>query len=293
MENTIILKTLITNKEHRAFYEMCVKDGVDINEIIKFNDKFKNFKNLFQDNNINPSDYSIIPKAKDAFFKLNNVCDKLIIKSKANKKMRSFFSNKDKDLINEDTKDLFCDLIELNVSDEFYRGFRKKVAAFKTNKQLNDALIKEIETIKEWVNPEKLIKKIHSMNTSNISIENGEILFEVHDFKSAKKLGTQMWCICRDETTFIDHQKDVDRIFFKYNFNEYVNNVNAMTAYIVNPDGSIKAGYFKDDKEMSKEEENQQNVKFKEYSYSDFKERHEQKGNTIGFAALSDYTHGL
>lgn len=295
MDSNIVLKTLIENKQDRDFFSSCISAGTRLQDVIDLNDKLKTYKNLFKANNIKPSDFKATEEsANKAFFNLQNTCDKLIIKSQAKKKMRTFFSNKHASIINKETANLFCDLIELNVSEEFFNGFRKKVSAFKTAEKMNEALSNEIKVIKEWNDQSNLIKKIQSSNTSNISkLSESEILFEVHDFKTAKDLGTQMWCICREEETFIDHKDEADRVFFKYNLKEFVNNKNSMTAYIVKPNGMPRSSYYKDDSAMTKEEFKAQNISFEPYTYNQFKERLSGHGISESDSVLSTYKHGF
>lgn len=295
MDSNIVLKTLIENKQDREFFSSCISAGTRLQDVIDLNDKLKTYKNLFKANNIKPSDFKATEEsANKAFFNLQNTCDKLIIKSQAKKKMRTFFSNKHASIINKETANLFCDLIELKVSEEFFNGFRKKVSAFKTAEKMNEALSNEIKVIKEWNDQSNLIKKIQSSNTSNISkLSESEILFEVHDFKTAKELGTQMWCICREEETFIDHKDEADRVFFKYNLKEFVNNKNSMTAYIVKPNGMPRSSYYKDDSAMTKEEFKAQNISFEPYTYNQFKDRLSEHGISESDSVLITYKHGF
>lgn len=263
------LKQQITNKKDREYYIQCFENGVDINHILAFNKLYKKNINLFENEKLKPSDY--IGKYNnmiESFQELNNKANKLIIKSSANKKMRSFFSNKYKHLTNEETLSLFCDLSEIKPSEEFYNGFRKKLAAFRDVNHLNETLSNEIITMRNW----DYKNQIHNIQRENKTNNNNQILFEIHNFEDAKDFGTQMWCISRDEETFKSYTKKGERIFFKYNFNEFVNSVGSMQAFVVEPDGSIKDGYKKDDSIMTKEEIKNENIIFDKLTYDEFLE---------------------
>lgn len=293
MDAEIVLKTLITNKKDREFYLNCIDNGISLNEVVDLNDTYNKFKNLFEVNKIRPSNFINHENPKEGFSTLYNQCNQMIVKSKANKKMRSFFSNKHKHIINDKTKELFCELIDLNVSDVFYEGFRKKVSAFKTADSLNESLLGEITTIKEWKKPEKLIQKINNNGGHVIEHNDNTIIMELTDYKAAKALGTQMWCICREESTFIEHQSDVDRVFFKYDTTKEVTDIQSMTAYIVNADGSVKAGYYKDDEIMTDSELSAENVNFNAYSFNDYQSRYESNGHSDGSFSLMTYNHNM
>lgn len=245
------LKKLIENKKDRDFFIDCIEEGVSFEDVIAFNKKQKTYKQLFVSKEIRAHEYrNLGNNLVSSFDLLNYVANKEIEKNQARKKMRSFFSRKNMDIANDQTLNLFVDLIRLNVEDEFYHSFRKKISAFDSTEKLNRALTKEVNVIKRW-NYNIQEKEISSSNVRIIQNEENNLVFEVFDFNTARNLGTNMWCICRDEEDFITHRGETDRIIFKYDLTKPASSDESMTAYVTKASGDLNTGYLRDDNTMS------------------------------------------
>lgn len=250
------LKDLVENKKDREFYINCFEDGVSLEAITELNKKQKVYKNLFKQENIKPSNYSNQTISyKEDFNLLEFTVDSAIEKSAAKKKMRSFFSKKNAHLMTTNIERKFIELNRLNVSEEFYEYFRKKVSAFHSEESMSNALSKEIKTIKTWdFNYQR--GRLNNYDVEILKDSDNEIVFEVFDHETAKSLGTDMWCICRENEDFIKYRDKTDRVIFKYDLNEdpLLSNHN-MTAYITKASGELINGYMKDDEVMNDEQE--------------------------------------
>ncbi len=255
MNDREALKSLIENKKDRQFYLDCLDDGVSIEKITELNDKYKSYKNLFVQKNQRPSDFRKMGNTLAVSFDVMEfIFDREIEKSQAKKKIRSFFSKKNIHLVDEKTEMCFVDLIRINADAEFYRGFRKKVAAFNDTASLNSALTKEIQTIKNW-NYSFQKSQVSSSEVDILKEDENELVFEVFDHDTARSLGTNMWCICRENEDFMKYRDKTDRIIFKLDLNVPVSRNHSMTAYVVTASGELINGYLKNDDVMSKEEE--------------------------------------
>lgn len=261
------IKDLVENKKDRAFYLECFNSGVSFKDITNIYKKTLEYKNLLKNENIRAQDFDKSgDTVKESFLNFFNTVEKTIIKSKANKKMRSFFSNKYKDLHNEETLELFCDLIDINASDSFYNAFKKKVAAFKNTTDLNNALVDELTLMKSW-NIEDQAKRL---GVSKSEIKDNKIMFEVNNYEDARAFGTSMWCICRENETFNDHKKNATRIYFRYDLDKYVNDPEAMTAVLVEPNGTIQNAYYKNDNIIEDSKVNDLKFNFSSLSYDQY-----------------------
>lgn len=249
------LKSLIENKKDRQFYLDCLDSGVSMQKILDLNNIYKTHKQLFVQKNKRPSDFREMGNTLESSFDLLEfVFEKEIEKNQARKKIRSFFSKKNIHLVDKKTEACFVDLIKINADDEFYRGFRKKIAAFNDSNSLNSALTKEIQTIKNW-NYAFQKSKVSSSDVEILKEDENQLVFEVFDHDTARNLGTNMWCICRENEDFEKYRSKTDRIIFKLDLNAPVSSNHAMTAYVTKASGELINGYLKNDDVMSESEE--------------------------------------
>lgn len=296
MEQLEIVKNTITNKFDRELFLYAIKDGVKFERAMSTYELYKKNSTLMKNNNVvaaNFMDKSI--NGKKCFELFTDSMQKKILENKAKKLIKSVFSSKYKHLINDETLDLFRCFSECNVDKSFFqKGLAKKIAAFKTSQELNTALSKELEKISQW---SKYYQKkiITSENTTILKETEDSIIFEVNDYSACKRLGTDMWCIVREEETFNDYREDVERVYFKYDFKSTSEKNNAMTAYIVNASGGIHNGYFKDDTIMTDSElkENGMLELFDSYRFDEFSERISDKCLSVGEEVLFFYLHGM
>jgi hypothetical protein len=214
-------------------------------------------------------------KSRQRFEKFNDDCAKTLIKQKSKKLIRTISSHKK--IFNEDTYKYFHTLAELNVTVDFIKkNIAKKIVQFTTTDDLNDALLKNINTFSDWDLNSKL-KLINQNYVNIISTQNNKIIFEINDFESSKDLGSPIWCISRDEDDFENYRKNSDRIVFCYDFNKEPSDNENKTAYIINAQGHVTSGYFNDDCFMDKKDYNKYEEYFDKYTESEFVNRLEEK----------------
>ena len=286
------IKKIIENKKDREFYLECFNSGVSFEEICNIHNKTIEYKNLLRNENIRAQNFFKSGDTdKESFLNFFNTVEKTIIKSQAKKKMRSFFSNKHKGLYNEETLYLFCDLIENKASKGFYDSFKKKISAFKNTEDLNQSLIKELTLIKSW-NIDYQMKRIGNLKTE---IKNNKIIFEVNNYEESKLFGTSMWCICRDRETFEDYKENATRIYFRYDFNKYINDPEAMIAVLVKPDGNIINAYDKNDDIIKEKTVKDFKLNFSSLSYEQYVEEmsHLEKDNLFLSFYKNDFSETL
>ena len=290
-----MLKMMISNKEDRAFFQYCLDDGVKMERILNTHNKMKDYKQLLKNNKIMTARYIENYRGTHSFEMFNDAIEKAILTNNAKKYAKSVFSSKNKHLINEDTEKLLISYSENNVSKEYFKSnIGRKISAFKTSDELNNVLSKELDKLIEW-SMYKQKNKVSKFNASIISSDNNSLFFEVHDFEASKALGTDMWCLVREEDTFEDYRDDVKRVFFKYNFNEKFEDNNSMTAYIALSNGDIREAYFKNDEAMDRTEIKEQNAEqfINIYSYNDFKSRIEVQSPNESDQHIHYYLHNL
>ena len=212
------------------------------------------------------------------FEAFNDNCAKEILRHNGRKLMRQISNMKH--LFSEDgrTENLFITLAELGVNKKFVKdNIQEKINAIKTPKELNSLLSKHIEDFGNW-NIHFQLEKIKGNNCHILSTSNNKIIFEVEDFESSKNMGSDAWCITREQDSFDMYRKDVERIVFCFDLNSSVESNACKTAFIVNAQGEASSGYFKDDTFMEKEEYCMLDEYFDKYNFEDFECRLDSKG---------------
>ena len=285
------LKKIITNKNDREFYIHCVNDGIKIERALSLYELSKKYDHLMKSNSIVASGF-LNSKINGLilFDEFSSKINHSIIQNKSNKLMKKVFSSKTKPLINELTKSLFFEFATNNIGDVFFEQFKKKTSAFKSSEKLNESLKKSLKQLSNWSFYEKK-QYINTFNTTIVSEDNNSIIFEINDYDACKNLGTEMWCIVREKETFESYRDEVDRVYFKYDYNYDPESINSMTAYIVSADGSIKNGYYKDDSFMPEELANENDKYMPVFTGKDLNSRLEMLGFNESQIKLSYFNH--
>lgn len=249
--------------------------GIMRNNKIFLEDYFKDYKE-------NESQHD----SRKRFENFNDDCAKALIKQKSNKLIRTVSSHKK--IFNDDTYKYFHTLAELNVTVGFVKeNVADKIKAFESTESLNKLLLEHINDFSDWDFNSKL-KLVKQNNVDILSTHNNKILFEVHDFESSNNLGSSMWCLSRDneEETFENYRKDSDRVVFCYDFNKDASDNESKTAYIVNAQGNVTSGYFKNDDFMKENEYNRYEDYFDRYTENDFVSRLKEKNYSNEYISL-------
>lgn len=289
-----ILKQSITNKDTREFFKRIIDSGMPFQKAFSYYELYHKNETLMKNNDIIPKKYNDLKlDINKCFENFTDDLHKSLIKNNAKKNMKAVFSKKYQYLINEETESIFLTYSELNFDKEYFiKNFGRKIAAFKSPDELNDALRKDLIKVKNW-SFKNQINKIKNFNVDIINQDENSLIFEVLDYNACKSLGTDMWCIVRDKDTFIDYRSDADRVFFKYDFNYNPEDNSSMTAYIVTASGEIRSGYYKDDTFISDENLNKIEYLFNSYSYDEFSERLSLKSLSEGEKYLYFYKHNM
>ena len=194
------------------------------------------------------TDQSITPSQKNRDFNNFEINLNLLIKkSQVKKLVRSIVSNKNKHLIDEKTEELFLSIIDNKKSIKKIRDLiSKKVSAIKDADSFN-LYISDILNIDVPWQREDLIKKIERMNGEVLMEKDNKIFFDVNNFNQTSSLGSQQWCLCRDQKHINDYAyENNDRLVFVYDLEKSPNNIFSKTACLYQQNKLIEV-YDKED----------------------------------------------
>lgn len=284
-----ILSKLISSGINKAFiYETYsfYKDHEDIsnNANIYLIDYFKKIKK-----NETPRELRNRYESFDDAVQKNSILNKAkkLIKPISSKSYRHLFS------IDGKTEKMFIELVMLGVDKKFIQdNIAQNIKTFRNSDELNTSLEKLISHLKEWnINATK--NELKNYNVSVISTANNKIIFEVEDFESSKKFGSDIWCITREEDTFETYRDDVSRIIFCYDFNHSFIDNESITAYIVSPDTTIDFAHYKDNEDIEKNDCTFITDFLKPMDEDDFEYRLERMGYSEEDIFVTMLSHGI
>ncbi len=172
-----------------------------------------------------------------------------IINNESRKLRKSVISNKYKHLVDEKTDKIFREFYGQNIKRQEIQSFiTQKIAQYKKPEELNDALTQYLNQKMGWSFEDYLKKVNNTISKDNLyKAENNMIIFEADSFEASRELGSPMWCVTREKEYFDNYTSDIDRLIFMYDFSKSPEDLESLTAYIVEHDGRISSGYYKDD----------------------------------------------
>lgn len=148
--------------------------------------------------------------------------------------------------INEGVFTLFKELQNSNVTDkdlQMYIG--KKIASFKTQEDLKDALGRLLNIYNKF-NKKDVLESIEGMNAEVKYDSDQYLILEINDYKTSNKIGSSSWCISRYESYFDNYTSKDRKQFFCYDFYKSSNDKHSMIGITIEKD-KVYAAHFKND----------------------------------------------
>lgn len=203
------------------------------------------FENFFKDCNSKNDFIKGMEKFDDAVYAS-------ISKNKAKKLLHSVISNKYKHLINEDSERIFETFVEEGISrDAIQNGLTKKIARIEDEWEFNQELNLLADSLISWDKTTVLNKiKRHKLNLE-ISDSENVLVVKCPDFKTAKLLGSRMWCITQSDNYFQSYTKGLEQFYFQFDFNKQATDISSFNAFIVDRNNKVVDGYARNDSECS------------------------------------------
>lgn len=241
----------IQNKKHREIIQILCNENKGKSSLF-FNDyeKYKNYKSLMKNENLNFEDFFEKDVNFKAFERFSDSMSNAIIKNEAKKLKKYIITSKYKHLDSEKLDELFLSLAENNISKEVLReNLGKKMVSFsrKSKEEFYDTVKEIVEELISWDYEKYLKNKINEKDIINIDSDNKLILLDMGSIDKVEKYGSNMWCIKRDEEYYKEYRSEGYRFFNLYDFNKPAGSKESQVAIVSDFDGKIVDGYFKND----------------------------------------------
>lgn len=234
LENNNI-KGLLGNNQgyYHLFNKFHEKEGVPLESLQQLIDNIKRLKPLIKKNLV-------------TFDKYEDLIDYLIeIEEDSNvKKIKDLFPKKSKFLITPEVESI---IIDNKYKYDVFKNFLKKISYYVKNpKNFAADLSDFIKNMSGEFNLNVYLSKAKESECLVVEATETELILVVNNYTSMKKIGTQSWCIVRDEYMFDRYVKGRVQ-FVIFDFTKNVSDIKSMIGVTLNPNGSLYAAHFKND----------------------------------------------
>lgn len=254
LENDNFLNELLVQKKQKNFFNNCLSDGVNKSSIENLIKNLEVYKHLMKSNKIFLNDYMSKKNVKSyfkVFEELNDNVEKTIINNKAKKLLSSVTSQRHSFLINEETHEIFRELVKQNISrNQLEEAVTFKLEAFDDSEAFNKTLK---QSLLKRISKEDLRKKAESVSAIELGEVDNKIFFLINNANQMKELGTDMWCVSRDESMYSNYTKHGEQFVITFDYEKGVLDSQSHTATIVSPNGKVLENYDNKDTLFSDE----------------------------------------
>lgn len=166
----------------------------------------------------------------------------------------SIASNKYIHLYNDESLSLLREIYDNNRDKEqlqIYVG--KKIAAFKTPDEFNRHLERYLSKINGF-SPEIILEAVEECAAVLVSNVDDIIIVETEFYQQMNHLGSNNWCIVRDEGYYDDYAGNGNRQYIVFDFNKAASDVNSMIGITLSETGKYRNAHVKDDVSIDKDD---------------------------------------
>lgn len=166
----------------------------------------------------------------------------------------SIASNKYIHLYNDESLNLLREIYDNNKDKEqlqIYVG--KKIAAFKTPDEFNNHLERHLSKINGF-SPEIILEAVQECAAVLVSNVDDIIIVETEVYQQMNHLGSNNWCIVRDEGYYDDYAGNGNRQYIVFDFNKAASDVNSMIGITLSETGKYRNAHVKDDVSIDKDD---------------------------------------
>lgn len=165
----------------------------------------------------------------------------------------SIASNKYRHLYDDKSMSVLKEIYDNNNDPEqlqIYVG--KKIAAFKTPEEFNQHLTKYLSKINGF-DLDTILEDISKHGATLVSNVNDVLIVETTAYSQMSNLGSNSWCIVRDEGYYDDYAGKGNRQYIVFDFTKASSDVESMIGITLNPDGTYRNAHVKNDDSTDEE----------------------------------------
>lgn len=250
-KNPIIMKEMINILEDSNYEEMEFAMSA-IDKIINNQNIFKssNFE-IVQEmrNSLKPqyglTEYDLFGAGPIEIFddKLNKTVDEHNFKQYAH----SITSNKYRNLYDEESYIILKELYNLKIDASLLQGnIGKKLALHKNPEDFNSALNKFLDSFNNF-EVEYIENKCKENNAKIIFNKDNKIIVHIDNYNQSKNLGSNSWCISRNESYFNSYTSDGKNQYFIFDLSKPSRDNMSLIGITLNKDRELHTSHSKDD----------------------------------------------
>lgn len=193
---------------------------------------------------------------------------KIIHTHKVKKFIHEIASNKYDHLYNDETYKLASEIYDLDLPDNSLQDYiGKKLAAFKTPEQFNEALGLFLESLNSFTMVATL-NKAKTYGVDVISENDNKLILKINSFEQSKIMGSSAWCICRTESYFNSYATDREQ-YFLYDFSKDTTDLTSLIGVTLEVNGDYSVACYKDDTECEEDDPMISYVQEEVYEYKE------------------------
>lgn len=159
----------------------------------------------------------------------------------------SIASNKYRHLYDDESMKVLKNIYDNNKDPEqlqIYVG--KKIAAFKTPEDFNKHLNKYFSKINGF-DQDAILEDVEKHGATLVSNVNDVVIVETTAYDQMSNLGSNSWCIVRDEGYYDDYAGNGNRQYIVFDFNKASSDIESMIGITLSPDGTYRNAHMKND----------------------------------------------
>lgn len=159
----------------------------------------------------------------------------------------SIASNKYRHLYDDESMKVLKNIYDNNKDPEqlqIYVG--KKIAAFKTSEDFNKHLNKYFSKINGF-DQDAILEDVKKHGATLVSNVNDVVIVETTAYDQMSNLGSNSWCIVRDEGYYDDYAGNGNRQYIVFDFNKASSDIESMIGITLSPDGTYRNAHMKND----------------------------------------------
>jgi hypothetical protein len=178
---------------------------------------------------------------------------KIVHHHQVKKFIHAIASNKYSHLYNDETYKLASEIYDLNLPDNSLQDYiGKKLAAFKTPEQFNEALGLFLESLNSFTMA-ATINKANTYGVDIISEYDNKLILKINNFEQSKIMGSSAWCISRTESYFHSYADDREQ-YFIYDFDKDTTDSTSLVGVTLETSGEYSVACYKDDTECEEDD---------------------------------------
>jgi hypothetical protein len=179
--------------------------------------------------------------------RVDDEMNKLVKDHKLKQYAHSISSNKYMHLYDEKSYKIIQDIYDLDIESSVLQdNIGKKIAAYKTPADFNDALKNLLNSFNEFT-PEQIKAKALKCKSHVVYEDDNKIILNIEDFKQSKIMGSSAWCIARDEHYFKSYVGDYNHQYFIYDFSKDSSDNESMIGITLTHEIECYAAHLKND----------------------------------------------